>query len=297
MKNLKNEIRDYVLSRGAYASCRLAIDYRVELMCQHDFVIFNNLFRKIKVVYRNGAPDDELHQLTTAFVNSLFWNCERVDGELDDAIIDDMVDRIYVEQMLLRQLRMIADCYKSQRADYSPEKVILMQSIASLADFGQSADFPYLYSLVPFLLIKELTQWVDDIWKFESKTVEQIQGTTNVRGQVMRTLNYLSERQLEGLIISHEEYVRLCDEVCELMANGRLPTKICRLELKANGSLISGYSWMFVAYGIGILYRKNRLPRELWIEYLERKIAKPKGTLLKKFGMRPERWRELITRE
>ena len=102
--------------------------------------------------------------------------------------------------------------------------------------------------------------------------------------------------QLDGLIISHEEYERLCDEVCELMTHGRLPMEICRLEMKTNGSLVSGYSWMFVAYGVGMLYRKNRLPRELWIEYLERKIAKPKGTLLKKFGMRPERWRELITR-
>ena len=296
MDNLKNEIRDYVLSRGAYASCRLAIDYRVELMSQHDFVIFNNLFRRIKAVYRNGAPDEELHQLTTAFVNSLFWDCGKMDEMRDDAIIDDMVDRIYVEQMLLRQLTMIADCYKSQRADYSPEKVILMQSIASLADFGQSADFPYLYSLVPFLLIKELTQWVDDIWKFESKTVVKMQETANVRGQVMRTLNYLSEVQLDGLIISHEEYERLCDEVCELMTHRRLPMEICRLEMKTNGSLVSGYSWMFVVYGVGMLYRKNRLPRELWIEYLERKIAKPKGTLLKKFGMRPERWRELITR-
>ena len=59
----------------------------------------------------------------------------------------------------------------------------------------------------------------------------------------------------------------------------------------------SGYSWMFVTYGIGLLYRKNQLPRELWIAYLERKFAKTKVTLQKKLGVRPDGWSDKIIRD
>ena len=57
-------------------------------------------------------------------------------------------------------------------------------------------------------------------------------------------------------------------------------------------------TWCGAKYkGIGLLYRKNELPRELWIAYLERKFAKTKVTLQKKLGVRPDGWSDKIIRD
>ena len=292
MNYLKQKIQDFVLKRGEFASCWLKVDYGVWLAKQDGFAMFNVLFREVKAVYRSGEADEEMHKLATAFVNSLFW--EYGEGQaIGGSVLVDMVDRFYVDQLVFCQIEKIADCYKLRRLQYSPEKVILMQSLASLADFGQTDKFPYLYSVVPFLLIKELTDWCDDIFKFETEQLD----TTNVRAMVKRVLYYLSLEQKEGRIITESEYVRLEDEVVYLITYQRLPDDICSIELIKNGSLVSGYSWMFLTYGIGLLYRKNSLPRELWIAYLERKIAKSRVSLTKKLTVRPDSWNEKIIRE
>ena len=292
MKNLKNKIQDFTFKRGQYADCGLKVDYGVWLAKQEGFAVFNELFREVKDVCRRGEADDEMHQLATAFVNSLFWDYGDSEA-IGESVLVKMVDRFYVDQLVYRQLAKIADCYKLRRLKYSPEKVILMQSLASLVDFGQTDKFPYLYSLVPFLLIRELTEWVDDIFKFETEQMD----TTNVRGMVKKVLYYLSLEQKDGRIISAMEYVRLEEEVIYLITYQRLPDDICSIELIKNGSLASGYSWMFLTYGIGLLYRKTQLHRDLWIAYLERKIAKSRVSLTKKLTVRPDSWNEKIIRE
>lgn len=289
MKTLKQEIQDFTLRRGQYADCGLVVDYGVWLAKQEGFAVFNELFRRVKAVYRRGEADDEMHRLATALVNSLFC-------ETDNApTMEDLLDRFYVDRLVFRQLAMIADYYRAQRIRYSPEKVILMQSLASLIDFGQTDGFPYLYSLVPFLLIRELTDWVDDIFKFESEQVAVDHGSVRLR--VKKTLYYLSQEQRDGRIITAEQYEQLEDEICELITHQRLPANIKRLEVNAKGSLASGYSWKFVTYGIGLLYRRNQLPREIWIDYLSYKLSKPKSSLLKKFTARPDFWEQTIIRE
>ena len=292
MKNLKNKIKDFTMRRGQYADCGLKVDYGVWLAEQEGFSVFNELFRQVKAVYRRGEADDEMHQLAVALVNSLF--CEESEGN-EGSVMENLLDRFYVDQLVFRQLAMIADCYRGQRMRYSPEKVILMQSLASLVDFGQTEKFPYLYSLVPFLLIRELTDWVDDIFKFESERVAVDNGSVRLR--VKKTLYYLSQEQRDGFIITAKQYEQLVDEVCELITHQRLPANIERLEVNAKGSLASGYSWKFVTYGIGLLYRRNQLPRELWIDYLSYKLSKPKSSLLKKFTARPDFWGQTIIRE
>lgn len=301
MEKLKNQIRDYVLSRGAYVSCRLSVDYEIELTKQSNFGVFNQLFRQIKMVYRRGEADDELHQLSTVFVNSLFWDYAPYEklGAVGEQILEDMLDRMYVEQTMYRHLTSIANHYRVRRQYYSPEKVVLMQSLASLSDFYQTSGFPYFYSLVPFMLMNELCNWVDDIRKFESEAqrLEDGVATKDVRRKIEQTLRFLSKPQLDGYIIKAREYERLVDEIEELLREGRLPSEIVALEITAKGTLGSGYSWMFVSYGISLLYRKNRLPRELWIEYLSVKILKSKAILQKKFATRPTSWSEKIIEE
>ena len=287
MKTLKLKIKDFAMRRGQYADCGLKVDYGMWLAEQSGFVVFNELFRQVKMVYQRGEADDEMHWLTTAFVNSLFC------GECDAPTMDDLLDRFSVDRLVFRQLAMIADCYKAKRTLYSAEKVILMQSLASLVDFGQTDKFPYLYSLVPFLLIRELTEWVGNIFTFESEQVD----ANNVNAMVKKTLYYLSQEQKDGRIITTEQYEQLQEEVCYLISYQRLPADISPIALKSKGSLVSGYSWMFVTYGIGLLYRKNELPRELWIAYLERKFAKTKVTLQKKLGVRPDGWADKIIRD
>lgn len=289
MKTLKLKIKDFALRRGQYADCGLKVDYGMWLAEQSGFEVFNDLFRQVKMVYQRGEADDEMHKLTTAFVNSLFC------GECDAPTMDDLLDRFSVDRLVFRQLAMIADCYKSKRTLYSAEKVILMQSLASLADFGQTDKFPYLFSLVPFLLIRELTDWVDDVFKFESEQATIDNGSVRLR--VKKTLYYLSQEQKYGLIITTKQYEQLVDEVCELITQQQLPADIEQLEVNAKRSLASGYSWKFVTYGIGLLYRKNQLPRELWIDYLSYKLSKPKSSLLKKFTARPDFWEQTIIRE
>ena len=292
MNELKSKLQDFTFKRGQYADCGLKVDYGVWLAKQEGFALFNELFCQVKAVYRCGEADDELHQLVTAFVNSLFWDYGDSEA-IGESVLVKMVDRFYVDQLVYRQLAKIADCYKLRRLKYSPEKVILMQSLASLADFGQTDKFPYLYSLVPFLLIRELTEWVDDIFKFETEQMD----TTNVRGMVKKVLYYLSQEQKDGRIITTEQYACLEREIVYMITCQRLPDEISPIELVKKGSLESGYSWMFLTYGIGLLFRKNQLPRDLWIAYLERKIAKSRVSLTKKLTVRPDSWNEKIIRE
>ena len=144
MNYLKQKLQDFVLKRGEYSSCWLSVDYGVWLAKQDGFAVFNELFREVKAVYRSGEADEEMHKLATAFVNSLFW--EYGEGQaIGGSVLVDMVDRFYVDQLVFCQIAKIADCYKLRRLQYLPEKVILMQSLASLADFGQTDKFPYLY--------------------------------------------------------------------------------------------------------------------------------------------------------
>jgi hypothetical protein len=246
-----------------------------------------------------------MESLIVALLNSLFWDYDSIehhsiDGSLNISIIDALYNRIEVERMVYRHLTLIADHYKHRRHRYSGEKVILEQSLAALADIAHNLGIKCNYALVTYILTHELHEWVTDISVFESddETLIHTRSFNNPQNpkqialqlSIHHTLAYLDSIQRDGRIISHKEYISLIDEIIDLLSTKSLPKNIKPLALQPNGALLSGYSYLFVSYGISLIYRRNSLPRQVWINYLCAKICRPKSALECKFTLRPTAW-------
>lgn len=273
----------------------LTIDYGCELPHQAQFEQFHQLFKQIRRLYFCENPTDmELHFLTTAFINSPFWDYSK------EVVIDDMVDNFRVDQCLSQHLTRIADHYRETKTNFAAEKVILRQSLAALVDFGQDANFPYVGSLIPLLLIRTMRRSDFDITRFESEDNEKRATSldaSEVRRTVMRRLAYLGKEQRMRRIISEVEYRKLIDEVVELILTGELPIRIEPMRQQKRGTLLSGYSCEYVTYGISLLSYRYQHSRQLWIDYLSHKIQRSQSTLVKKFTRKPDSWNERIIAE
>ena len=280
---------------GEFQSVDLVVDYGCSLTEQVDFVRFNGLLREICRSYSSCVADDEMQRLVVALLNSPFWDygspLHRLqDGSFAPSLIDDLCDRIFVEQMVYRHLTLIANHYKHRGHCYSAEKVILQQSLAALADMAHCIGVNRRYALVAHLLTLELHEWVENISVFEC----EVQGGKPLLSAVERALGYLDREHHGRRIISHAEYASMADEVLRLLTTGALPDVIVPLRLQPNGALRSGCSVGFVTYGIYLLYCRNSVARSVWIEYLCVKISRSKSIIEKKFSLKPDTWAEKI---
>ena len=296
-QNHENEkkIVNWILRRGEFQDVTFAVDYRTCLANHIDFARFNALLCEIRS--SNSESDDELRQLVVALLNSPFWAYDdALLASTANEVVAKMADRMYVEVQLHRHVTLIANHYKHRRHRYSAEKVILEQMLASLADFGMQMAYERHYCLVAFLLLKELREWVVDISVFESEQISEptTSSLSALRLSVQRSLAYLDRPQRGGRIISPNEYALLINEIVELLTTEQLPNVIVPLALRPNGALLSGFSYTFVTYGINLVYRRNSLPRDIWIEYLCSKICRQKSTIEKKFSLKPDTWAEKI---
>ena len=296
-QNHENEkkIVNWILRRGEFQDVTFAVDYRTCLANHIDFARFNALLCEIRS--SNSESDDELRQLVVALLNSPFWAYDdALLASTANEVVAKMADRMYVEVQLHRHVTLIANHYKHRRHRYSAEKVILEQMLASLADFGMQMAYERHYCLVAFLLLKELREWVVDISVFESEQISEptTSSLSALRLSVQRSLVYLDRPQRGGRIISPNEYALLINEIVELLTTEQLPNVIVPLALRPNGALLSGFSYTFVTYGINLIYRRNSLPRNIWIEYLFKKICRPKATIDRKFSRIPDTWRDKI---
>ena len=285
---------NWILRRGEFQDVTLAVDYRMCLADQADFARFGALLREIRVLDRD-VMDDELRRLTVALVNSLFW--ERNDALFaltEGEVIARMADRMCVEVQLHRHVTLIANHYKHRRHRYSAEKVILEQSLASLADFGMQMAYEEHYSLMPFLLLKELREWVDDITVFESESAMEVDSPIARDAMMERTLGYLGREHHGRRVIAMDEYTTMMTEVKKILTTGHVPDAIVPLMLQPSGALRSGFSVGFVTYGIYRLYCRCAVERSVWIEYLCVKIGGSKSNLQKKFTRCPSSWQEKI---
>ena len=295
LKTKKNEkkIVNWILRRGEFQNVTLAVDYRTCLANHVDFERFNALLREIRAL--PSEKDKELRRLTVALVNSPFW--DYADGLADlteNEIVARMADRMCVEVQLHRHLTLIANHYKLRRHRYSAEKVILEQMLASLADFGMQMAYEEHYSLVPFLLLKELREWVEDISVFESEGVHEVDSSAMRIAMVERTLGYLGREHHGRRVIATDEYATLVMEVKVILTTGHVPDVIVPLMLQPNGALRSGFSVGFVMHGIYRLYCRYKVERNVWIDYLCMKISRSKSTIEKKFSLKPDTWAEKI---
>ena len=269
----------------------LSIDYSCELASQAQFEQFHQLFVQIRRLYFNHEPDDgELHQLVVAFINSPFWESFR------SVVVEEMADNFWIDQLLSRHLARMANYHRKTKQSFSVNKIILQQSLATLADFGQSDSFPYNGSLVPLLLIHIMRNRSFDIAQFETEVEmsEPKQDRVSIRRDVEHRLRYLGCEQRFGRIITEREYRVLVNEVAELIFTGALLPSIEPLLQQSRGSLFSGYSCEYVTYGISLLSYRYGLHRDLWIEYLSHKLRRSKSTLQKKFTRKPDSWNERI---
>lgn len=291
----KKKLMDWILRCGEFQGVNLEVDYGCTLTGQSDFVRFNALLREACRLYASGVADDEMQRLMVALLNSLFWDygspLHRLSkGVFAPSLIDDLCDRIFVEQMVYRHLTLIANHYKHRGHCYSAEKVILQQSLAALADIAHCIGVKRHYTLVAHLLTLELHEWVENISVFEC----EVQKFTPRLSIVERTLGYLGREHHERRVIATDEYAMMVMEVKEILSSGCLPATIVPLKLQPNGALLSGFSVGFVTYGIYLLYCRHSVVRSVWIEYLCMKISRSKSTIDKKFSLRPDTWVEKI---
>lgn len=269
----------------------LSIDYSCELSSQTQFEQFHQLFVQIRRLYFNHTPDDsELHQLVVAFINSPFWEAFR------SVVIEEMADNFWVDQSLVHHLTKIANYHCKSKQNFSVDKIILQQSLAALADFGQSEQFPYNGSLVPLLLIRIMRNRGFDITQFETEleSHEPQQDRSAIRRDIEHRLRYLGCEQRFGRIITEREYRVLVSEMVELIFTGAMPSTIEPLQQQSRGSLLSGYSCEYVTYGISLLSYRYGFHRDLWIGYLSHKLRRSNSTLQKKFTRKPDSWDERI---
>ena len=292
-------MHDWILRCEEFKGVDLKVDYGCPLMGQVDFARFRALLREVGVC--DFGDDAEAVRLMAAMMNSLFWDYDSAehrlaDGSLSESLIDDLCDRMVVERMVLLHLTRIADHYKHCAKKFAGEKVILEQSLAAMADVAQRMGIDRRYTLVAHLLMLELHVLVEDIAVFESKEkcAEATSTLLVMRLSVTRALSYLEREHYGRRIISKEEYSTLVDEVTTMLSSECLPEKIKPLALRPNGALRSGFSYTFVTYGISIIYRRYSIERNTWIEYLCKKIDRPKSALEAKFTLRPTSWEEKI---